>query len=813
MFRARSFSKVIVGLCLLVSLAACDSAEERAEEHFQRALAFIQEGDPKRAIVEFRNVFQIDGSHQEARHRLAELYIGEGNLQAAYSNYLRLVEQYPDDLKARIELSDLAFLARNWDEVERHGTKAQELAPDEPRVKAISLALRYRDATVDDDVTSRRALADEAVQLLDAQTENIVLRNMLVDNFMRDNEYSKALEQLDAMIVEDESNILYWRQRLTVLAQLGDNSGLEEQLRRMVELFPEDSSNKLALVRFFMSRQQVDKAEAFLRELAAGAPEDDPGPRLDVIRFLSEVRGIDAAKMEVRKAVSEAVDPVPYRVMGAGLDFSSGDRESAVETLEDVLKTAESSEQTRAIKVSLARMLLSLGNEVGARARVEEVLAEDDRNANALKMRAAWLIEADDTDNAIAALRIAIEEEPDDSQAMGLMATAYSRAGRPELARDYLALAVEASNNAPEETVRYVRLLLGEQSFLASEDLLKKSLRLNQNNVQVLTTMGELYLAMNDQGRAEQIVSALRDITTPQAQSAANGLQTEVINRFRGPEEAMTFLQELANSSDATLATRMASVRARLATGDLDGALRVAQELVDENQDSAALKSVLGATYAAKGQLDEAERIYRELVDVDPKQPNIWMALAQLAVRAGDSADGIEVVEEGLTYNPGDANLLWAKALHYENSADYESAIAIYEGLYEENSFSVIVANNLASMLSTYRTDDASLEQAWRIARRFRDAQIPAMQDTYGWIEHRRGNSETALPYLENAAQSLQDDAIVQYHLGEVYMAVGRNEDALEQFNKAISLALPNDERPQVALARERISSLENAQN
>ena len=34
-------------------LSACDSSEERAEKHFETAMALLAEGDEKRAIVEF----------------------------------------------------------------------------------------------------------------------------------------------------------------------------------------------------------------------------------------------------------------------------------------------------------------------------------------------------------------------------------------------------------------------------------------------------------------------------------------------------------------------------------------------------------------------------------------------------------------------------------------------------------------------------------------------------------------------------------------------------------------------------------------
>ena len=116
-------------------------------------------------------------------------------------------------------------------------------------------------------------------------------------------------------------------------------------------------------------------------------------------------------------------------------------------------------------------------------------------------------------------------------------------------------------------------------------------------------------------------------------------------------------------------------------------------------------------------------------------------------------------------------------------------------------------------MLSTYRDDEASLERAHTISRRFRDTEIPALQDTYGWIAHRRGESQEALPYLESAARGLQNDPIVQYHLAQVYLALGRQDEALAQFRRAIEVAAAGDARPQIVEAKQQIEALQSAQN
>ena len=103
--RPRVALAVVVSLTLL---AACDSAEERAEKHFETGLALMEDGDVDRAVVEFRNVLRLDARHKEARALYADLVLEQGKWRDAYRNYLALVEFYPADVEPRITLADMA---------------------------------------------------------------------------------------------------------------------------------------------------------------------------------------------------------------------------------------------------------------------------------------------------------------------------------------------------------------------------------------------------------------------------------------------------------------------------------------------------------------------------------------------------------------------------------------------------------------------------------------------------------------------------------------------------------------------------------
>ena len=142
-----------------------------------------------------------------------------------------------------------------------------------------------------------------------------------------------------------------------------------------------------------------------------------------------------------------------------------------------------------------------------------------------------------------------------------------------------------------------------------------------------------------------------------------------------------------------------------------------------------------------------------------------------------------------LAAQPASATLRWIQAGELEKAGDIEGAIAVYEAMYAEDSGNIVIANNLASLITTHHDDPESLARATAIVRRLKGTEVPAFQDTYGWIAHRNGNHDEALTYLEPAAAGLPNDAVAQFHLGMTYLALGRTEDARRQLTRTLELA------------------------
>ena len=129
-----------VGLiCISIfALSACKTNEEKADAFYQSGLSLLAAGDLDRAAIEFLNVFKHDGFHQDARKKLADIRLQQGDIPAAYSQYLRLIEQYPDTPEVRLTLAGIAIDINNWDEARRHGQAAIALVPDDPKAQPIS---------------------------------------------------------------------------------------------------------------------------------------------------------------------------------------------------------------------------------------------------------------------------------------------------------------------------------------------------------------------------------------------------------------------------------------------------------------------------------------------------------------------------------------------------------------------------------------------------------------------------------------------------------------------------------------------------
>ena len=789
---------VATGLSLaLISMAACQSSEEKAEEHYLSGMELLQAGDVDRALVEFRNVFQRNGRHQAARREYARIQRERGNLREAYGQYLRLVEQYPEDVIGNLALAEMAMRNGSWDIVDTHARRALAAAPGDDLAQSLVLIVDYRVALQAGEQGRQDEILAQAGALLQKDPGLETLRRFVIEEHLRRKDGETALALIEAGLKLSPEDADLGALRLSALYELGRADDITAQLEAALAKNPQDARSRDLLVTWHMQQRRPEAAEAVLRSLIDPA-DDALDPRMRLIHFLAQVRGISAASAEIGQLVAaqpESANVAVLRAMQAGYDFDAGKRSEAIAMLEGIVAQYPESQQINSIRVILARLLSLTGNDVGARALIETVLAEDAGNVDAQKLKIGWLIEDDRTEDAQVALRELLSLNPNDAGALTLMARAHEREGNKDLMGEALSQAVVASKQAPAESLRYAAFLIGQDKLLPAEDVLIMALRRQPANGQILAALSSLYIRMKDWGRAEHALRTLEEIeangmslalpAAPGSEVRSSILRAQLLAARDQQQDLRKYLEQVSQSEGALgTEAEIALVRDALQRNEYEEALRRVAQLREQHPDVAQIRLLQAMVLSESGDLAQSKSLLEQLTESVPDFERGWIARYRLELSTGNDETAERVLLAAEAMLPKSIMLKWLRAGLLEHRDDIDGAIAIYEDVYAENSNHLFIANNLASLLSTEREDAESLERAYLIARRLRSSSDPAFQDTYGWIAYRRGNLTDAISHLEAAAQGLPDDHRVQFHLAVVYRVLNRKEEALEILKK-----------------------------
>lgn len=785
------FPRFPAALALVLLLAACQSTEEKAAGHFASAQSLLAEGDTPRALVELRNALSLQSDLHAARKVLADTLLETGDLAGAYQQYKELADLQPNDLESRVAIATILLSQSAWPDFEAAATEAQRISAADPRVISLILARDYQQAVTDNNAAQRGSIAEQAAKLRADRSDDPALLRIAIDQAMSEDRAQSALPLIEQALAQQPKDFSLQDLKLRLLLEQDMPDAVVAQFRLMIGLFPTDAELPGNLLQWYLARGDVAGAEAFLRERAGEATADAEG-HLALIDFLRGTKGPDAALAEIAPLIAaNSDDPKAdlYRALQASIIFETGDRQAALTAIAELIAAAPASDQTRRIKSLYAGMLTTMGDQPKAETVVAEILAEDASHVEALLLRAGWRINADQVSDAIIDLRTALNQDPNNARILAALAAAYLRDGSVDLATETLGRAVEVAPREPSYARDYGRLLQDQGRAEVARSVLYQAWQNNPADLGLVEMLSEIALNSADWALAGQLLGLLRSSDAPEAQSAANQLESAVLMAQERPDEALAILDREIAAADDPAPWALLKVDALLQADRQDEAAAVLSAALEKQPESRPLLHRQAILDEAGERPDAAIAIYRTLLASDPADERAIRALYTLLESQGQSDEAGKVLDAGLTAQPRSVDLRWIRASRLQAQGDVAGAISIYEALYAEDSANPLIANNLASLLSQTVDDAATIDRAFRIARRFRSSEVPALQDTYGWLLHLTGDSAAALPKLEAAAAALAEDASVQYHYGAVLAALGRTDEAKVAVARALDLA------------------------
>jgi cellulose synthase operon protein C len=767
-----------VSLLAAILVAGCGSPEQRAQGYYESGMALIAKSDDLAARLELLNAVKYKADKVEVWRALAGVDERTKAGPALFQDLRRIVELDPSDLDSRLRLARILVAGGANDAA----VKILAVANDSEKPNAALHALKSTILARTNDSAGAVREAQRALEIDPANVDSILL---MASKELSDGNADGALKLLDSVPNNPKDQVRISLQKIQAYARKGELTKVEPLLRTLIDQNPREPAFRSQLVQLYVSQKRFDDAEKELRAAADANPTDSKAG-LELVRFLITAKGPAAGGDELAARIKAGGDIFDYQMASAELSFVQGDLAGAAQQLQGLGKTANTPDRKLAAQAKLAEMYVSKANFNAAEPLIAEILKNDRRNITALRLRAAIGIENGQFDSAIADLREALNDQPKSVQLLLLMATAYERSGKNELAERQYADALKASGLDPEVALRYVAFMQRRGDAAHAEDVLTEVAGRNPRNAQVLSSLAQIRLSRKDWTGALAVADVIGRLND--GRGLSDQIRAAALAGQNKNDESVAALEDAHAAAPNALRPVVSLVSTYVRLGKPEKAEALLQDMLKKFPDNAELLVLLGQTKLAQNKPDDAMQNYKAAVAKQPKDPNGYSALSDLYVRQKDYKAAAEIIQAGLREQPGNLNFRFASAGLQIQAGDPAAAMAQYESILKDQPKSLLAINNLVSLILDNRSDKESLDRAFSLSENLKNATVPQFQDTYGWVQFKRGDYKNSISTLEAAQAKAPKLAAISYHLGMSYASVGETEKAAEQFKTAFAL-------------------------
>jgi len=777
-----------IAVVLALALGACQSQEAKLADHMQRAEAYAKEGKASEAVIEFKNALQIAPNDAKAHYGLAQAHLAAKEPQKAFWELQETVRLDPSNLDARLALGQFLLLGKEdeFQQALEQGEAVIAVAPERWEGHVLRGAALERLKRVDEAEPNYK-------KALELEPEKAELLRTLAGYYVRKGDRAAA-EQYYTLLVEKDPNATTYLLYASFLAlDRARDADAEAQFAKALEVATDEEKSSVyqRISNHFYARERYEEAEKTLTDAIQARPED-----LDLIYALARFYNARGDKAKADSMIEQATqakpnDVKPFLILSA-YRGRNGDTAGALDAAEKAIAIAPDDNTARLRK---AELLVDIGVVEGskeklaqARAVVDAVLASDADLPEANFVRAKLDLADAKPDDAVAALRRALDRRADWSQAHFLLGSALLLQGDRQQARAEVLKAVELDPDFTEarRLLAKVHAGLGEHDLAVEES--RKLLKANPNDAETRIVLAQslVYLGKPSEARIEldQIPESERDPSV----SFALGRIDMLEGRNDAAREKLLKALEQHPGHPEILESLLAT---EMATGNVDDALLRIEKAAAEKPDDAHMQRLLGTALLAAGKGQLAEAKLRRAIELDPNSMAAYQWLARYLLGSNRQEEGIKTYEQAVEKQPNSAPLRFTLGTLYEGTGRRADAMAQYEKTIELDPSLAIAKNNLAYLMAE---EGKNLDRALDLAQEAK-AQMPDnpnVADTLGWVLLKKGIPEAAIGYLQEAESTFPvgspDLGVVRVHLAMAYEAANQPEKAQEVLTRALGL-------------------------
>jgi tetratricopeptide (TPR) repeat protein len=603
------------------------------------------------------------------------------------------------------------------------------------------LARRYKELA---GVYNRSDYVDRAVseykQAIAADPESLFLRVELAELYWRVGRVGEAVHEAEDVLKSDPDYPdahrllarLYWH-------MLGEDQGQKtnkellhkaiEHMEALTRLQPSDLDSWEVLGRLYKMNDQGKKAEEAFRKVLNVDPDSREG--LGSLAQLYFEQGDYAGTVDLLKKIPEAdMDPPLLGMLGYAYS-QTRDYESAVATYEKALaKDPENKELRRAYAVAL----IGTGNTAAARAELEKILKADPDDAATYLQMAKIDRQEGQFDQARKELERAKALQSDKSDDMEI---SYQQA-----------MLEEAAGNQ-DKAIELLQGLVKQSERPAGQYTPAEA----NNHAIFLEGVGRIYRA---QHKYEPALQAFKQIVALGKDQVARGEQG-IVDTLRQNHQLPQALSEVESA-------------------------------LQKYPDERALKVLRAYVMGEVGRVEEAVKQLQGLMNNTPADEDLCLNIAQVYIQAKQYAQAEQAVNKALGYSSKPEEQVYSRFLLgsvYEREKKYDLAEEQFKKVLEADPLNASAANYLGYMLADRGVRlEESLKYIQKAVRL--EPNNGAYLDSLGWAYYKMDRCDLAEPPLEQAARLMSDDPTIHEHLGHLYLRLGKDAQAEQEWERAL---------------------------
>jgi tetratricopeptide (TPR) repeat protein len=778
--------RLMLTALLAVGAFACKSDEEKLAAHMARGDRYREAEQYSEAIIEYKNVLQIDPNSGEGHWRLSQAYFAAGKPREGFWELRETVRLDDKNLDAKLQFAQLSIIAGEIEEALKQAEEVIAADPDQELAYALKGQAHQHLKQVDEAEAAYRKAVEVAP---DSRVALTVLASFLRDRGDRD----EAAPLFEKAAKAEPSFVSYSTLGSFYASDLDRTQDAEAEaaFKRALELAEPDELPRgySFLGSFYYGRDRVDEAIATLEDGIEHV--EDPLDLIYLLARIYELQGDDEKADELAERATERVPNKarPYLVLSTHRG-RQGDYQGALEAAQ---KAVDVEPDNREARLRKAEVLVEIGYRQKDDARVAEgrqvvdsVLQEEPTNPAALFVKAKIDLAEKRNEDAVTALRAAIDARPDWAEAHFLLGTALALTGERTAARTELARALEidASLDEARRVLVEVHAALGEHDYAVEEG--RRYLR---NHPEALQTRLRVAQSLVLLGQLDDALGEIQKIDLAEPNVDVEYALGRIYTAKGDLDASRTHLLAALEIEPTHPEILRALLRLDRRRGDYAESSARLKKALAEKPDDARLQQLAGVLALAEGRGKDAEAAFKRSVELAPDDISGYRQLAQFYAATGRTGETIRTYERALEVRPNQPQIHHFLGVLYEYGGQRDKAIEHYEAAIRYAPNLAESKNNLAYI---YAESGDNLDRALDLAQEAKALlpDDPNTADTLGWVLYKRGVPSAAIGYLKEAEAGMKpgdpNSGVIRHHLAMAYEATGDEESARTTLDRAI---------------------------